>query len=167
MAVKTLKRSVATRDEEFERAFDELYAMAWRASLRILGEPTAAQDVAAETLTRAYVRWPTVAPFAAAWVVRTATNLAIDGCRRRRCLPAFGRARAPRDPATTAVASADLAVGLRALPRRQREAVVLRHLNDLSEAAVASAMGCSLGAVKQHTARGLAALRLTLGNEEE
>lgn len=77
MAVKTLKRSVASRDEEFERAFDELYAMAWRASLRILGDPTAAQDVAAETLTRAYVRWTRAAPFAAAWVVRTATNLAI------------------------------------------------------------------------------------------
>lgn len=153
---------MAPRDEEF----DELYAIAWHAALRILGEPTAAQDVAAETLTRAYVRWPTVAQFAPAWVVRTATNLAIDGWRRRRWLP-LPRARAPRDPATTAVASADLAVGLRALPRRQREAVVLRHLNDLSEAAVASAMGCSLGAVKQHTARGLAALRLTLGDEEE
>lgn len=67
----------------------------------------------------------------------------------------------------TAAASVDLAIGLRALPRRQREAVVLRHLSDLPEAAVAAAMGCSTGAVKQHTARGLAALRRALGENEE
>lgn len=154
------------RDEEFELAFTGLYSTAWRAARRVLGEPTAAHDVAAETLTRAYVRWPRMAPFASAWVVRVATNLAIDGWRRQR-RPPLARPGRPRDPASIAVASVDLAVGLRALPRRQREAVVLRHLNDLPEAAVAAAMGCSVGSVKQHTARGLAALRLRLGDEEE
>lgn len=154
------------RDEEFELAFDGLYAIAWRAALRVLGDPTAAQDVAAETLTRAYVGWPRMASFAAAWVVRVSTNLAIDGWRHQR-RPPLARPGPPRDPASIAVASVDLAVGLRALPRRQREAVVLRHLDDLPEVAVAAAMGCSVGAVKQHTARGLAALRLRLGNEEE
>ena len=48
---------------------------------------------------------------------------------------------------------------LRTLPRRQREALVLRYYGDLSEAEVADAMRCSRGAVKSHTARGLAALR--------
>lgn len=47
--------------------------------MRILAEPAAAEDVAAETLTRAYVRWARMATFAAAWVARAATNLAIDG----------------------------------------------------------------------------------------
>jgi RNA polymerase sigma factor (sigma-70 family) len=157
---------VASRDQEFELAFAELYALAWRAAMRILGEPAAAEDVAAETLTRAYVRWPRMATFAAAWVVRTATNLAIDGWRRQGRRPLAPRV-ASGDPAAAAAASVDLAVGLRALPRRQREAVVLRHLNDLPEAAVAAAMGCSTGAVKQHTARGLAALRSALGDDEE
>jgi RNA polymerase sigma factor (sigma-70 family) len=48
---------------------------------------------------------------------------------------------------------------LRALPRRQREAVVLRYYGDLSEAQTAAAMGCSTGAVKSHTSRAMAALR--------
>ncbi|BCB74304.1 SigE family RNA polymerase sigma factor [Phytohabitans flavus] len=51
---------------------------------------------------------------------------------------------------------------LRALPTRQREALVLRYYLDLSEADIAATMGCSRGAVKSHTSRGMAALRETL-----
>ncbi len=51
---------------------------------------------------------------------------------------------------------------LRGLPTRQREALVLRYYGDLSEAEIASAMGISKGAVKSHTARGMAALRTVL-----
>lgn len=54
---------------------------------------------------------------------------------------------------------------LRELPGRQREAIVLRYYADLSEAQIAEAMGISKGAVKSHTARGMAALRLTLEQE--
>lgn len=48
---------------------------------------------------------------------------------------------------------------LHRLPARQREALVLRYYADLSEAEIADAMGISRGAVKSHTARGMAALR--------
>ncbi|HZB30099.1 MAG TPA: SigE family RNA polymerase sigma factor [Streptosporangiaceae bacterium] len=48
------------------------------------------------------------------------------------------------------------------LPTRQREALVLRYYADLSEAEIASTMGISRGAVKSHTARGMAALRTVL-----
>jgi RNA polymerase sigma-70 factor (sigma-E family) len=51
---------------------------------------------------------------------------------------------------------------LRDLPTRQREALVLRYYADLSEAEIASTMGISRGAVKSHTARGMAALRSVL-----
>lgn len=51
---------------------------------------------------------------------------------------------------------------LRGLPPRQREALVLRYYGDLSEAEIADAMGISKGAVKSHTARGMAALRMAL-----
>jgi DNA-directed RNA polymerase specialized sigma24 family protein len=37
--------------------------------------------------------------------------------------------------------------------------VALRYLADLPEAEVAEVLGCSVGTVKQHTHRGLAALR--------
>ncbi|WP_106581115.1 SigE family RNA polymerase sigma factor [Murinocardiopsis flavida] len=51
---------------------------------------------------------------------------------------------------------------LRGLPTRQREAIVLRYYGDFSEAQIADAMGISKGAVKSHTARGIAALRSVL-----
>jgi RNA polymerase sigma-70 factor (sigma-E family) len=54
---------------------------------------------------------------------------------------------------------------LRDLPDRQREAIVLRYYADLSEAEIAAAMGISRGAVKSHTARGMAALRAALEKE--
>jgi RNA polymerase sigma-70 factor (sigma-E family) len=52
---------------------------------------------------------------------------------------------------------------LRSLPARQREALVLRYYDGLSEAQVASAMGVSEGAVKRHMARATAALRVVGG----
>ncbi|QRN79303.1 MAG: sigma-70 family RNA polymerase sigma factor, partial [Nocardiopsis sp. BM-2018] len=52
--------------------------------------------------------------------------------------------------------------GLRKLPTRQREAIVLRYYGDLSEAQIADAMGISRGAVKSHTSRGISALRSVL-----
>ena len=54
---------------------------------------------------------------------------------------------------------------LRNLPERQREAIVLRYYADLSEADMAATMGISRGAVKSHTARGMAALRAALEQE--
>jgi RNA polymerase sigma-70 factor (sigma-E family) len=54
---------------------------------------------------------------------------------------------------------------LRALPDRQREAIVLRYYADLSEAEIAASMGISRGAVKSHTFRGMTALRAALEEE--
>lgn len=52
-----------------------------------------------------------------------------------------------------------VAARLRRLPRRQREALVLRYYGDLSETDIATAMGISRGAVKSRTARAIASLR--------
>jgi DNA-directed RNA polymerase specialized sigma24 family protein len=55
---------------------------------------------------------------------------------------------------------------LRKLTDRQREAIVLRYYADFSEAEIAAAMGISRGAVKSHTARGMAALRAELEQQD-
>jgi DNA-directed RNA polymerase specialized sigma24 family protein len=59
----------------------------------------------------------------------------------------------------------DLVRRLRALPRRQMEALVLRYYLDLPEVEMAAAMGVSVGSVKTHVHRGLAALALTSEDE--
>lgn len=52
-----------------------------------------------------------------------------------------------------------LLTALATLSPQQRAAIVLRYFADLSEADTATALGCSVGAVKSHTARALARLR--------
>ena len=59
----------------------------------------------------------------------------------------------------------EVVAALRNLPERQREAIVLRYYADLSEADIAAAMHISRGAVKSHTARGMAALRAALEHD--
>ncbi len=64
--------------------------------------------------------------------------------------------------ALTLLERSAVVTALRALPARQREALVLRYYGDMSEAQIATAMGISRGAVKSHTARAIAALRAVL-----
>lgn len=54
---------------------------------------------------------------------------------------------------------AEILAAIRALPRRQRETLILRYYADLSEEQIADTLGISTGAVKSHAFRGLAALR--------
>jgi RNA polymerase sigma factor (sigma-70 family) len=56
---------------------------------------------------------------------------------------------------------------LRALPARQREAVVMRYYAGLSEARVAEVMGISRRAARQHTERAMAALRTVLDTGDD
>lgn len=58
-----------------------------------------------------------------------------------------------------------LAAELRALPRGQRTAVVLRYYADLGERQVAEIMGCSVGTVRSQTARGVSTLRRAMRDE--
>ena len=113
-------------------------------------------------MARALARWSRIEDHATAWVARVATNLALDRVRtlerHRRHQP---RPTIVDDP--VAVRRHDLVQALRALPARQREAVVLRYIVDLSEQETARAMSCAVGTVKSAAARGLERLRTTLG----
>jgi len=60
----------------------------------------------------------------------------------------------------------DLVRRLSRLPEQQRKVVVLRYYADQSEAAVAEALGISIGTVKSTASRGLAALRQHAEAEE-
>ena len=147
-------------DVGFVDRFEELHGVAYRAAFAVLGRRADAEDCAQEALARGLVRWRTIADYAPAWVARVSTNLAIDRARRDARSSVVGEL-ATVDPMSDR--RRDLVVALRALPKRQREAVALRYLADLPEAQAASAMGCSVGTIKSATARGLASLRTQLG----
>lgn len=69
----------------------------------------------------------------------------------------------PANNAQRADAMEALGAGLRTLPARQREAFVLRNLEELSVKETATAMGCSEGSVKTHYSRAVHRLRDILG----
>ena len=155
-------------DPGFDAAFDELFPRAYRLAYRLLGQVEAAEDVAAEALARAFARWSKIADLdhREAWVLRVTTNLAIDILRRRP--PAeLAAAGAPGRPVGDSERDVDLrlvlASALRSLPKRQRQAIVLRYLADLPADEVARVLQISDGSVKVHVHRGLRALRAALG----
>ena len=53
---------------------------------------------------------------------------------------------------------------VRALPERQRAAVVLRYYDDLSESQIAEVLDCSVGTVKSQLSKARSKLEATLGN---
>ncbi len=65
----------------------------------------------------------------------------------------------PQDRLEDRQAMADLHQAVQGLPTRQREAFMLRVLEDLNVADTAAAMGCSEGSVKTHLSRAMHALR--------
>jgi len=153
--------------ETFTTSFAGLYASAFRSAYRLLGNRQEAEDVAQEACARACVRWNRVTRRGPAepWVVRVATNLAIDQYRRTRRV----QATAIDEPSSVDAVDArriDLHRALATLTKRQRDVVVLRYVVDLSEADTAAALGCAPGTVKSHATRGLAALRAALAEED-
>ena len=154
-------------ERTFEGCFPELFRVAYRAAYRVTGDAAAAEDAASEALVRAGLRWRRLRDRALPWVVRVATNLAIDQTRRRareHQAGQAGRAELPADGIESVQASVDLHRALKALPKRQREVVVLRYFGDLSEREIAAELGLAPGSVKSHASRGLAALRARLAD---
>ncbi|HTR70447.1 MAG TPA: SigE family RNA polymerase sigma factor [Mycobacteriales bacterium] len=156
--------ATTSADPTFEEVFPVLIRDAYRVAYRLLGDRSEAEDVAQEACARTYARWSSVRDHAEPWCIRVASNLALDHLRARtRAIKRNERLRAnettPTAPGSAVDHRLDLYAALEGLPRRQREAVVLRYLSDLSEAQTADLMGCSVGSVKTHASRGLAALK--------
>lgn len=153
---------------------------------RLLGGDRAeAEDVAQEAMLRLWRMapgWRTGEAKVSTWIYRVVTNLCIDRRRgaARRAVPMGEDLPDAADDAPGAearmieaarVAALDAALG--GLPDRQREAVVLRHIEGLSNPEIAEILGIGVEAVESLTARGKRALaaalsprRAALGYEE-
>jgi RNA polymerase sigma-70 factor (sigma-E family) len=141
--------------DDFDTEFEQLWSRAYGVAYVVLGDRGESEDIAQETLARALVRWKKISAYAEPWVVRVAGNLAIDRVRRQQRTGGVPT----QDVPDLSAQRVDLQRALIALSPKQREVVVLRYLVDLPEAEVAHSLGCSVGTVKTHASRGLAALR--------
>ncbi len=148
-------------------------------AMRVLGDRAEAEDVAQEALVRLWrvaPDWRQGEAQVTTWLYRVATNLATDRLRhrlRRRADP-LDDAPDPVDSAPGAEAGmieadrmAALQAGLAALPDRQRQAVVLRHIEGLTNPEIAVIMEIGVEAVESLTARGKRALSAALAGRRE
>ena len=87
------------------------------------------------------------------------TGEADDAIWERLPAPAHER---PEHVAATTQRRRALDAALRQLPARQRQVFLLRELQELTTSETAQVLGCSVGAIKQHHFRALAALRALL-----
>jgi RNA polymerase sigma-70 factor (ECF subfamily) len=153
-------------DGSFDEAFDALYPRARTLAYRILGDMPAAEDAAAEAMTRALVRWHRVRnlPHRDGWVLRVTANVALDAARRRSraaAAPLHLGAVGSADEELVVLRSA-LVQALLGLPKRQREAIVLVHLLGYSTTDAAATMNVSVSSVGMHVRRGLERLRVDI-----
>lgn len=153
-----LTDSTADFEAFFRTAFPKTVAVA----RRVTGDRAAAEDAALEAMAQAHLKWKRIGaqPWREAYVLRVAVNQAL---RRSRTAASPAQATASLDHADQVVVHQTLRVALLALPRRQREVIVLRHLVGLPETEVATLLGISHGSVKTHLRRGFSGLRKSVG----
>ncbi len=146
---------------------------------RLLADRAEAEDVAQEAMLRLWrvaPEWRTGEAQVTTWLYRVVTNLVTDRQRARQRRQATTLDDAPEvaDDAPAAVAQlieadrmAALDRALDSLPDRQRQALVLRHFEGMSNPEIAEIMQIGVEAVESLTARAKRALASALGGQRE
>jgi RNA polymerase sigma-70 factor (sigma-E family) len=162
---------IALTEEDFEDWVRASCLRFRRLAYLLTGDVHPAEDLLQSAYAKVLPRWHKISTYDSpeAYMHRVMVNLRRSWWRRSRNrewstdeIPeAPWRAGTPGE-GDAVVESQVLLAALRGLPERQRTAVVLRYWCDLSEAATAEAMKCSVGTVKSNASRGLAQLRAAL-----
>ncbi|NKB26618.1 MAG: RNA polymerase sigma factor [Rhodobacteraceae bacterium] len=136
------------------------------------GDRAEAEDVAQEAMLRLWriaPDWHAGEAKVSTWLYRVTSNLCTDRLRKSGRARPLDDAGEPVDPTPGVVAALEdgdraraLQEALSALPDRQRQAVVMRHLDGCSNPEIAQAMDMSVEAVECLTARGKRALAALL-----
>ena len=144
---------------------------------RVVGNRAEAEDIAQEAMVRLWRAAKTWVPGGAkpsTWLYRVTANLAIDRLRRSGRSVGMDECAEPEDDRPNAEEQmvqagrmAALDAALARLPERQRQAVVLRHIEGLSNPEIAEALDISVEAVESLTARGKRALAKELAGQKE
>ncbi len=180
MAAATRRMNSSHEDELLSGAawtaeafFTELYTLHYRRLVRaawmLVRDVPTAEEVVQDAFVSMNDAWQRLrdAENALAYVRQAVVNRSRSVLRHQMVIEKYLENAPPDMPSAEhgALISLDRAAvvaALQGLTARQREAIVLRYYADLSEAEIAKAMGISRGAVKSHTARGMAALRAAL-----
>ncbi|WP_200942249.1 SigE family RNA polymerase sigma factor [Angustibacter sp. Root456] len=142
-----------------------LLRLAWL----LCADADAAEDLVQEALVKVLPRWRRIVAGGAPepYVRSVIRTTFIDGWRRRRLREVlvdddvhFGDERAAVDPAGDAAVRLTVQAALMRLTARQRAVLVLRFYEDLTEAAAARELGCSVSTVKSQTRHAIARLRV-------
>lgn len=154
-----------------------LTPLALRVAQRLLGDPTEAEDVAQDAMLRLWrvaPEWRQGEAKVTTWLYTVVRNLATDRLRKRRA--GTVNLEAVPDPVddspaaekrmTDAARAKALQEALMQLPDRQREAVVLRHIEGLGNPEIAEVMGLTVDAVESLTARGKRGLKSLLSGRQ-
>ena len=155
----------------FERMVHEHQNRVFAFGLALTGNRHDAEEVAQDTFLKAYRALVTYPPDRIRelkqkpWLHQIALNVVRNRVRgiRPRLVELNGsepdHALGPEDDAILKMEMDALAVRVAALPTRYRDAVVLRHVQDLSYQEAADALGQPVGTVKANVHRGLKLLR--------
>jgi len=134
-----------------------------RTAYLLTGDWGLAEDLLQTALAKSYLSWGRIRHRDPEGYVRAVLANTSASAWRRRWKGEVPTYDLPDRPGPDAWAGTDdrvrLADALARLPRRQRAVLVLRFHEDMTEAAVAEALGCAVGTVKSQTAKALAKLR--------
>jgi RNA polymerase sigma-70 factor (sigma-E family) len=159
---------VADKDAEFKDFFETEFRPLRRLGYLLTGDWGEAEDLAQEAMVRTYRAWSSIrererpGAYARSVLVNRRRSLL------RRSMVAQRHAETMRSEAYApdlGEESMMLWDAIRALPRRQRAALVLRFYEDLPEAEIARILEAPVGTVKSLVHRGLAGVRDRLGNQ--
>ena len=164
----------ATARASVERLYAAHHGEIYAYLARMLRDDELAADLTQDTFVKAYRAFDTLEDHnrARAWLYQIAGRTALDELRRRkivRFVPWTGESRGTASSAEEQVLrlrlSADLERALMRIPPRQRQALLLSELHDLSGLELADALGVSHVAARALLTRGRESLRQALAAE--
>jgi RNA polymerase sigma factor (sigma-70 family) len=157
-------------DTEFESFFRREYVKLARACLLLTRDPAEAEELAQDALTRVYARWDQVRSMESpeGYLYRTALNLHRKRLRQlaTRARHALDRTRLA-DSLEAADERLDVLRAVSALPRSQREALVLVEWLDLDVNEAAQILELSPSSVRVRLHRARRTLRERFGGPDE
>jgi RNA polymerase sigma-70 factor (ECF subfamily) len=149
-----------SRDEAYTAFVNARYRALVRTAYLLVGDRGHAEDLVQTVLVKTYTAWPRLRqPENAEAYARKVLVRAAVRWRSRRWHGEVPTHDLPEALTADLGDLTDVRTALAALPVGQRAVLVLRFLDDLSEAQTAALLGISPGTVKSRTSRALAALR--------